>query len=427
MGSVHLMFHVVIRIIPPLIPILAVELGFPLWKLGLLVSVYFVGSSIGLLPAGVLSDAYDRRITLTLGILLASMGYLVFGLAPSIGAFVPTVRVLTYTVTGPYLTMVTAMFVAGIGTSVHVPVGVPIISANVNEGNKGKLFGIWGGSSKIGDAVTPAVIGVLILVLGWAEIVLVFAATGLLYAVVLFLVLSHPQFDTIPRGTAQSDTGATTRSFNMFADRRVYLYPILVLILYFAGYQIVVQGVVAFTPVFIVDVYQYSFTFAGVQFAPESFADFALSTLLVAGAISRVGAGALVDRFQHTTVLFVTLVVATLALFALTVLPLGPLSLLILLAIFGGALWGNSPARDTLISDLSPAEREGRTFSYLWTASRIFGAISPVLIGYIADTAGIQNGFWYLTIALATSAIAVILLFSDRVYVPTDHSGTVPR
>ncbi|MDX1748210.1 MAG: MFS transporter, partial [Halobacteriales archaeon] len=80
-GTIHFSFHLFVRLVPPLIPVLAIALSLPLWKLGLLVSVYFVGSSVGLLPMGVLSDSYDRRLTLSAALAVVGIGYLLFGLS----------------------------------------------------------------------------------------------------------------------------------------------------------------------------------------------------------------------------------------------------------------------------------------------------------------------------------------------------------
>ena len=422
MGSVHFAFHLFMRIVPPLIPVLTMDLGLSLSKLGLLVGVYFAGSSIGLLPAGVLSDASDRRTTLCAGITLVSLGYLAFGLSPALGGSLPAVTVGPYTTDGTLLAMGAAMFVAGLGTSVHVPVGVPIITANAGENARGKLLGVWGGASKLGDAATPALVGVLIVAFAWDEIVLALGVLGLGYAVALFGALGLDRFDTVP--VTRSDDAETTADeagSHRETDRRVYLYPMVVLTCYFAGYQIAVQGVVAFTPTFVSEVYEFSFTAAGVRFAPESFADFALSVLLVAGAVTRFVAGTLVDRYDHKSVLLGSLIVATAGLYVFTFVSLGPLALLAVLAVFGGAFWGNSPARDSLISELSPANREGRTFSYLWTASRVFGAASPIALGVVADSVGIRRGFAYLVPAVFLSVVAIALLFSERVYVHADR------
>lgn len=420
-GTIHFSFHLFMRLVPPLIPVLAVTLSLPLWKLGLLVSGYFLGSSVGLLPMGVLSDSYDRRATLSVALAVVGGGYLLFGLSPSLGTALPTFDVAGHTVTGPYLGMVCSLFVAGIGTSAHVPVGVPLLTANATPETRGRLLGVWGAGSKFGDAATPAVVGVLITVLTWDRIVLLFSVLSLCLAGLLFVVLGSDRFDTAPARTDESD-GRAGRS-RVSLDRRYYLYPMVALMGYFAAYQVVVQGVLTFVPTFLTDVYAYSLTLGAIHVEPESFADFVLSILLVGAGLSRFVGGVLVDRYEHRTVLFGSLVVAAVALAAVAVLVLSAAALVATLVVFGAMLWGNSPARDSLISDMTPAEREGRTFSYLFTASRVFGALSPVLVGLVADTVGIRTGFQYLAVVTVVAALFVATLFSDRVFrTPTAES-----
>lgn len=421
LGSVHFAFHFFMRIVPPLIPVLAVELSIPLWQLGLLVSMYFIGAAVGLVPAGIVSDLYDRRITLPIGIVLVSCGYLLFSVAGPIGSALPTLAWSTGAMSGRGIVMNAGMFVAGVGTAVHVPVGVPILTANISEGNTGKVMGIWTGMSSLGDAASPAVIGILILFLAWVDIVLVFAGLGLVYALWLFLVLRSDAFETRP--LAIQDSADDGGPVHLPSDRRAYLYPMLVILIYFAGYMVAVQGAVTFIPLFVSEVYAYRFTVGSITVGPESFADFALSVVLVAAAAARFLGGIAVDRFDHRPVLIGSLAVAGFGLALLTLVPLGSLALLVVLAIFGASLWGNTPARNTLVSDLAPGDREGRTFSYLWAGARVFGAISPVFIGYIAETAGIRHGFGYLTVAVFVSALSIALLYSDRVYRPVDATA----
>ncbi|MFB6310971.1 MAG: MFS transporter [Salinirussus sp.] len=415
MGGIHFTFHVFMRLLPAFIPILGLALSYPLWKLGMLVSAYLVGSTIGLLPMGMLSDRYDRRAILSAALGIVGIGYVFFATAPMLGAGLPILTVEGLTFDGTFLVMAGGMLVSGFGTSAHVPVGVPILTANADPDDRGKLLGIWGGGSKFGDAVGPAVVGILILVLGWQAILFGFGLLGLASAVGLYLVLGLSGFDTRPPGEPDDESAAAEWA-DLLADRRRYLYPMLALVGYFAAYSVVVQGAIAFVPAFITDVYGYAFSLGPVAFGPESFADFALSVLLIGGGASRLVGGYLVDRYEHRTVLFWTLVIAAVAMFIFAVSSLGPILLLIILVIFGANLWGNSPARDSLVSDLGPAAREGRTFSYLWTASRGFGAVSPTIIGYLGDTAGIREGFTYLAVATLVAAIFVAMLFSERVY-----------
>ncbi|WP_176548307.1 MFS transporter [Natrinema sp. CBA1119] len=416
MGGIHSIFHVFMRLIPAFIPVLTGALGYPLWKLGMLVSAYFVGSSVGLLPMGELSDRYDRRITLSGALAIVGLGYLLFSVAPLVGTALPETAIAGLAFDGPFVVMATSMVISGFGTSAHVPVGVPLLTANATADDRGKLLGIWGGSSKIGDAVGPAAVGVLILVLGWQAILFSFGLLGLVCAAGLYVILGASGFETRPVGDqAERDDNAETWE-SLLADRRRYLYPMLVLVGYFAAYSIVVQGTITFVPAFITDVYGYSFSLGSISFGPESFADFALSVLLVGAAISRFVGGYLVDRYEHRLVLVATLIMAAAAMFVFSLASLGPVALIVVLIVFGAGLWGNSPARDSLVSDLGPDEREGRTFSYLWTASRVFGALSPTAIGFLAGSAGIRKGFTYLSIATLIAALFVALLFSNRIY-----------
>ncbi|MFB6123538.1 MAG: MFS transporter [Haloferacaceae archaeon] len=420
LGGIHFTFHLFMRLVPPLVPVLAVELGYPLWQLGSLVGVYFAGSSVGLLPMGVCSDRYDRRGLLTGALLVVSLGYLLFASVPTVGPGVPSVSVAGQGLDGSFLLMLAAMFVSGVGTSAHVPVGVPLLTANVAEADRGTMLGIWGGSSKVGDAVAPALVGVLIISYSWDTILFGFGVGGVVAAGLLFVVLGLDRFETSPPATTD-DTPAV--DVDLLADRRRYLYPMLALVGYFAMYNVAVQGVVTFTPSFVADVYGYTGAFGSLAVGAESFADFVLSALLVSAAVSRFAGGVVADRFDYRTVLVGSLTVAAGALFVVASASLGPVALVAVLVVFGGGLWGNSPARDSLISDLTPAEREGRTFSYLYTSSRAFGALSPVAVGFVADTAGFRFGFELLAGATLLAAGFVALLYSERVYVGDASSG----
>ncbi|MFB6097325.1 MAG: MFS transporter [Haloferacaceae archaeon] len=412
--------HFFSRLIPPLIPILAVKLDLPLWKLGLLITVYSLGSGFGQTPMGILSDKYDRRFILPPGLAVLSASYLLFSMAPTVGAGIPELAGFGYSITGPFLIMNLAMLIGGIGASVTHPTGYPLISANVSEDKKGRSLGMWGSAAKLGDAAAPALIGVLILVLVWDQILLLFGVLGLIYAVVLFSLLSIDGFETLPPDHASNKTDEddeVEESVSVWqADRRLFVYPMLAVLLFFTTRMIATKGVNTFVPVFITDVYGYSFHYFGMNLAPESFANFYFSLLLLTAAAVQLGTGTITDMYDQRKVLIGFLGVSTLALGVLSLVNLGPIPLLVVLLVVGGGLWGLNPARDALISEITPPEREGRTFGYLWTATQIIGAASPVFIGFIAGATGIQDSFKYLAVATLLSAAAVALLFSNRVY-----------
>lgn len=413
--------HFFSRLVPPLIPILVVALELPLWKLGLLVSVYSLGSGFGQTPMGILSDRYDRRFILAPGLAVLAFGYIVFGLSPVLGAGLPELTMAGYQFTGPFVVMMVAMAISGVGDSVTHPTGYPLISENMGAERKGRALGLWGSAAKTGDAAAPALIGVLILVLTWNDILIALGVAGLVYAAVLYAVLRTDFVETRPPDhSSRGDHDPADHVDIWTADRRIFIYPMIVILLFFVARMVATKGVNTFVPAFIVDVYAYSFSAFGYTLAPESFANFYFSALLLTAAVVQLGTGALTDYSDHRKVLVAFLLVTTVALGLLSFVTLSPLPLLLVLLVVGGGLWGINPARDALISDISPPEREGRTFGYLWTVAQVIGALSPVFIGYVAGITGIQDSFKWLALATLGAAAAVALLFSKQIYLDAD-------
>lgn len=266
----------------------------------------------------------------------------------------------------------------------------------------------------------------LILALAWNDILLVLGGFGLVFAAGLFAVLTVYPIETRPPDHASRTDRREDERVDIWAtDRRVFIYPMVAILLFFVARMVATQGVNTFVPAFIVDVYGYSFSALGLTLAPESFANFYFSALLLTAAAVQLGTGALTDRSDHRKVLVGFLLVTTAALGVLTYVTLSPLPLLLVLLVVGGGLWGLNPARDALISDITPPEREGRTFGYLWTGALLLSSVSPVVIGYIGDVASLRQAFVVLAGFVFLSAVPIALLLSDRVYLETGAGEAV--
>lgn len=411
----HFSQHVYNRILPPLIPVLAVALLYPLWQLGLLLTLFQLGAGVSQAPLGILSDRVDRRYLLPTGLIVAGGAYSTFSFAGVLGELLPTITAFGNAFEGGFIVMSVSMLVAGVGIAVVHPVGYPMITDNVRDDTKGKVLGLFGASSKLGDAVTPAAIAGLILVLSWHEIVLFLGVAGVLYGIVLFGVLRGDTFETIPSG--QRREGPEEPSESVWeADRRTYLYPLTVIYVFFISSILTSRGISAFFPTFVVAVYAYSVEVMGIQFGPESVANVYFAVLLFAGAVMQVYLGGLTDTYDPRLVLLGCMVLATLGLVVLAVVPLNPVLLLVVVVVLGTGLYGNNPPRDALISDISPSEREGRTFGYIFTAAVLTAAPFPTAIGYLLETVGMREGYLVLGIGTVLAAVTIMLLYSDRVY-----------
>jgi MFS family permease len=439
-SGAHGMDHLLKRVFPPLIPIWAVAFGLPLWKLGVLLGAQTFGSAIGQTPMGHLSDRYDRRLMLPTGIALMGASFVVFPAIPDAGALAFEVAVGGTTVEGGFLGMLAAMFVVGIGSSTLHPTGYPLISQNVSGDRKGTVLGMWGSARAFGDGTAPALVGVGLLLTGWQWILVAFGAAGLLYAAYLFVALGPYETRPADRVTAGSGVGdgddagpegenvvgdgddagpggGAGGSSLLSADRRLFLYPVLAVFVAFVLQIVATTGTTVFLPEFITSEYGYAFSVAGFEVTPESTASFYYSALLLTAGFVQIGTGRLVDRYDHRRVLLGFLAVGTVMLVVLAEFVFSPFALVPVLLLLGASLWGLNPARDAIVSDITPADHEGRTFGYLWTGALVASSAAPAVVGRIGDVAGLRTAFLLVAGLLVASAVPIALLLSERVYV----------
>ena len=420
LGSVHFAQHV-FRILPPLLPVLALALGYPLWQLGALVSLYFAGSGFGQAPMGALADRYDRRLIVPPSVATMGLGYLLVGLTPHVvdtGAV--AVDVAGASLTTGFLAMGVGSLVAGVGASAIHPCGYPLVVANAPSGREGRALGAWGSAAKLGDAAAPLVVAGLILTLAWADVFLLFGIVGLAYGAALGPVLSSGLVETRP-GSDRAE-GSGERSATDAADRRTYVYPVVALLVFFVARAFSEKGLKAFLPTFLVSVYGYTLVVGDVTLPAESLADVYFSVIFIVAAGTTLVTGRLVDRFDARVVLVGIFGAAAGTLVILATGDLSPLALLAALVVLGASNWGWVPARDAIMSDITPPAREGRTFGYLHTVSHLFSAIAPVAIGVLAGSAGLRGGFLVLATVMVVAVAAIGALFSDRVYRPTEYA-----
>jgi MFS family permease len=408
-SGVHGVDHVLKRLFPPLVPLWGVLYGFPLWQMGLVLGALSFGGAIGQAPLGVLSDRYDRRYILPTGIALSGLGVLAFSFTPGVDA--GTVSILGTELQVTILAMTAGTFVIGIGSSAVHPTGYPLITANVDGSRKGRVLGMWGAASKIGDGAAPALVGALTLLVAWHSVVAAFGLLGVLYAVFLFGVLGS--FETRPAHARTDDADGTSGSetgTDAAVPRRVYVYPLLVVFVYFVVHLMAAEGVSVFLPEFISSVYGYSLSVLGYELTPASTASFYYATLLVTAGAAQLGVGRLVDRYESRHLLLAFMGVSAVMLSLVSLVTLSPLVLLACLLVVGVGLWGVNPARDEIISDISPAALEGRVFGYLWTGALLAMSVAPPVIGYIGDTVGIRWAFIVLAGAIVLAMIPMVLL-----------------
>lgn len=406
---VHAFQHIFFRILPPLIPILVVQTDNALWQLGLLVSVYMLSGGLFQAPMGVLSDRIDRRLLLVPAFVAMSGGYLLFGAASAVGRYIPGFALAGSRFTGDFVIMALGMLVAGLGYSVIHPVGYPLISVNVAPANKGKVLGMWGSASKIGDAAAPFLIGALIVVFRWETIVVAISVIGLAFAASLHHILKSGRYETRPPTHGQQTNAPGAYPRELYA-------PLTIIVVAFSFILFASNGLMTFAPVFVSEVYGFSLRLFGLQMEPASVAGFYFGAMMISGAVAQLLVGSLSDWYDRRAVVIALLGISAGGMLLLSFVTIGPVVLFAVFVVLGVTLYGLNPARDALVSDITPAEFEGRTVGFVWTLSLIITAGYPVLIGYVGDVFGLRVGIAVLATGAVLAVGSVALLYLPRMY-----------
>ena len=126
----HLMF-------PSLFPWIMVDFGLGYAEVGLLMTVFFVVSSIGQALAGIWVDQFGAHRVLCAGVGLLSCSGVLVSVAPNFAA------------------LFVAAVVAGIGNSVFHPADFALLARRVSQVRMGHAFSTHGISGNLGWAIAP--------------------------------------------------------------------------------------------------------------------------------------------------------------------------------------------------------------------------------------------------------------------------------
>lgn len=74
-----------------------------------------------------------------------------------------------------------------------------------------------------------------------------------------------------------------------------------------------------------------------------------------------------------------------------------------------GLFYGFSvPARDSLVSLLSPPDAVGKSFGFAYTGLSLGGFISPILLGVVIDEVNVFAAFQIIAVSFLVAALIII-------------------
>lgn len=362
-GFAHGTSHFFHLMLPPLFPFFMSEWGLGYAAVGVLMSIFFVTSSIGQAVAGIWVDRYGAHRVLFAGIATLSVSGLLVAVAPSFGF------------------LMFAAFVAGAGNSIFHPADFALINRRVSAQRLGHAFSVHGLSGNLGWAAAPVLMVAVASAAGWRAAGFAAAVVGVMALSLLVWRRHLLRYELAQVTRVVSGTSAATTSSGSVSYGEILRHPMVW---------------AAFAFFFLA-----TFGFGALQnFAPsllqKSFdlslgaATSALSTYLVGGACGLVLGGFLAKPSnQHEGYVAIAFGCGAIIALSFAVFAYPAWVVLPLMALMGFAVGIAGPSRDLLVRTATKARLGegafGRVYGLVYSGLDVGLALAPIAFGMMLD------------------------------------------
>jgi len=343
----------------PVLSLFAQSLGAGPETIGFIVAASTLTGVFLKWPAGALSDLYDRRWLLLVGLLA-------FALPPFCYLLITDVSWL-----------IALRFVHGMATAVFAPIALAVV-ADLHREARGAAYGAYTAATQAGAMLGPLLGGWLLWTRGFSTTFVTAGTLGVIAVLLFFLMRLPPQIPHIATGV-----GATAVLHDMTRGARTVLGNVRVVVTSATdGARQVANGaLMAFLPIYVIGI-GLDAAQAGMLFGVQSVTSFA----------SRPTMGWASDRIGRRPLILLGLVVCAGSLAAIPfTTPFVGLMALSALFGFGEAIVNAAAA--ALVADLSELKTLGSAMGMQGTIMDIGHASGPILSGVLIGALGFQLAF----------------------------------
>ncbi|HET7401981.1 MAG TPA: MFS transporter, partial [Usitatibacter sp.] len=256
---------------------------------------------------------------------------------------------------------------------------------------KGLVLSLHGMGGNVGDALAPIVVGSLLAVLTWRQVVVINVIPGIVMALMILVFLGTLRLGSKKKVEEEVKVQSLGEYFRgvpaLFRNRA------LIMITTGGAFRSLTQnGLLTFLPVYLA--YEMGY--------PPFWVGAAMFALQAAGFAASPIAGHLSDTMGRRSVL-VTSMVMTGVVLAFMAFAGKSHAFIVFVAILGFFLYAIRPVLQAWLLEATPKNMGGTSIGILFGAQSLGSSVGPLVGGMIADRWGLTSTFWFLaaTIILA--------------------------
>ncbi|PTD93374.1 hypothetical protein C9439_08165 [archaeon SCG-AAA382B04] len=344
-----------------ILPALKIEFNSTHMELGFAIAALITAYSLIQIPAGYLSDRFEKKFIIIPGMFLASLGIFLASFSQSI------------------IVLIIFLFLTGLGLGTYYPAGIGLISNWFSKAERGKTIGFHETATSAGSVIGPALGGIISSVYGWR---IGFRFLGLIGLLVLPLIYLFGN---------QKESNNGDKKFSFINNIR----PLIPLIIIFTLTAASWMGFTTYLATYLTHI-GYSEGMAGSMF----------SIMPAISLVSMPIAGHFSDKFSRKKMLIFLLLASSPFIYLVSLLSSFYL-ICISLAIIGLTMFAAYPVVITYISDKISQGVAGITFGFVNAISMGVSAIASPTVGYIIDVSNYRVAFLLISGLVIVSAIII--------------------
>jgi len=376
-----------------LLPIIGNELGLSFSQIGLIMTCQYIAGAVANVPGGVLVDTVGRK-GLLMGVSLFWVGfpYLLMSFSHS------------------YLMLLGCVALVGVGNSLWHPTAIPTLARRFPE-RKGFVLSLHGMGGNAGDALAPLVVGALLAVMTWREVVVLNVVPGLVMSLLILVFLGTLQLGAkrpSPPGAAATAAPARDLEGQSFASylsglRQLFRNRSLVLLSTSGAFRSMTQNaLLTFLPLFLAREMGWGMAAIGAG----------MFALQAAGLAASPVAGHLSDKLGRRSVLVASMAMTAVVLVFMAVAGKSQ-AFVFFIAVLGFFLYAIRPVIQAWTLEATPKNMGGSSIGILFGAQSLGAAVAPLAGGLIADRWGLSATFYFLAATIVCANLFILAMPKD--------------